>query len=126
MIPTIVHARSTNMTASESLLTEPEESVAYKQDPGRGQQGINDYDYKKARYRNDSKDARGQAQISCGPTEDSLSSQHNETSHENRYRKVDYGVENFRAGCQHCGRVVLRPRHRPPAGRRPWLRRVNR
>ena len=35
---------------SESRLTEPEESVAYKQDPDRGQHGISDYGYKKARY----------------------------------------------------------------------------
>src|SRR5258708_29348495 len=88
------------------MQTEPEESVTCKQDPDRDQQCINDYDYKKARYRNDSKDARAQAQISCGLTEDSLSFQHNETDYENRDRKVDYGVENFRVGCQHCGRIV--------------------
>jgi hypothetical protein len=39
---------------------EPEESVAHKQDPDRDQQCVSDYDYKKARYRNDSKDACGQ------------------------------------------------------------------
>src|SRR5258708_32699802 len=85
---------------------EPEESVAYKQNPDRGQQGINDYDYKKSRYRNDSEDARGQSQISCGLIEDSLSFQHNETDDENRDRKVDYGIENFRVGCQHRGRII--------------------
>ena len=88
------------------MQTEPEESVAYKQDPDRGQQSINDYDYKKACYRNDSKDARGQTQIGCGLTEDSLSFQHNETGYENRDRKIDDRVENFRVGCQHCRRII--------------------
>src|SRR5260370_24258450 len=88
------------------MQTEPEESVAYKQEPERGQQSINDYDYKKACYRTDSKDARGQAQIGCGLTEDSFSFQHNETSYENRYRKVNYRVENYRVGCQHCRGII--------------------
>jgi hypothetical protein len=56
--------------------------------------------------RNYAKDARGQAQVSCVLTEDSLCFQHNETDDENPEREVDYGVENFRRGRQHCGGII--------------------
>ena len=46
-----------------SLLSESAESVAYKQDPGRGKEGIHDYDQTEARQRSDPKDAGGQGQI---------------------------------------------------------------
>src|SRR5215472_15838842 len=90
-----------NAAASNTELVEP---VAYKQDPDCGENGIHDYGYIQARYRNDPKDARDQAQISRALTEDSR--EHDQTDHENLKGENDYGVDSFQAGCQHCRRII--------------------
>src|SRR5450631_2031125 len=72
--------------------------------------------YKKSPYRNESKHACGQAQISRGFLESSSLLQHHETDDKNSNRKVDDGVEDLDGGCQHRGSVicsgnVARPLH---------------
>src|SRR6266851_2320839 len=87
-----------------SLLSESVESVAHKQDPRRGTEGIHDYGESEACYRNDSKDAGDQAQIGRGLVEDSP--QHYETDHEDSEREGHYCIDDFQRGRQYCRCVV--------------------
>jgi formylglycine-generating enzyme required for sulfatase activity len=87
------------------LPAEPVESVAYQQDPDRGENGIQNHGYKKAGGGNDPQEARGQAHIRGGPAEDSPSFEHDETDQENSEREVHNGVVHFRRGGQHGGCV---------------------
>src|ERR1017187_6683745 len=93
-----------NRSSGRLLLSESVESVAYNQDPGRGKEGIHDYDQTEARQRNDPKDAGGQAQIGCDLVEHSP--QHYETDHEDPEREGYYCIHDFQRGCQYCGRIV--------------------
>src|SRR5437660_189602 len=76
-----------------SLLSESTESVAYKQDPGRGKEGVHNNRHSETRDRNDPKDTGSQAQIGRDFVENSP--QHYETDHEDSERKSHYCIHDL-------------------------------